>query len=130
MEQILKFLKDSGVFYIATQDGSQPRVRPFGAIAKINGKICLITGKKKDVYKQIKTNPKIEISSMYDNKWLRLSADAVELDDRDARIEMLQQNPSLSGMYNPDDGVMAVLSLENADAKICSFTEAPVEIRF
>lgn len=126
MKQVLEFLKKSGVFYLATADGNQPRVRPFGAVCEFEGKLYIVTNNQKDVYKQILANPKIEISGMAEGKWIRLTAEALRDDRREARKAMLDANESLRSMYNEDDGKVEVLYLQNATASICSFTDAPV----
>lgn len=130
METVLKFLQDAQVFYIATVDGDQPRVRPFGAIANINGKLCTCTNITKNVYKQMAANPKIEISAMAEGKWIRLTATAVADDSVEAKTAMLEACPSLKNMYSADDGIFVVIAITDATAQICSFTEAPVEIKF
>lgn len=130
MKETLEFLKKAGTFYLATMDGDQPRVRPFGAVCEFEGKLYLITNNKKDVYKQIMANPKIEISGMADGKWIRLSGEAVQDPRREAKKAMLDANPGLRGMYNEDDGIVEVLYLRNATAVFCSFTDAPVTHTF
>lgn len=131
MKEALQFLKDAGTFYLATADGEQPRVRPFGAVAEFEGKLYIVTNNQKDVYQQLQKNPKVEISGMTkDGKWIRLSAEAVRDDRFEARKAMLDANPSLRGMYSEDDGKVEVLYLQNATAVICSFTEAPVTYQF
>jgi uncharacterized pyridoxamine 5'-phosphate oxidase family protein len=127
MKEVLQFLQDAGVFYIATADGDQPRVRPFGAINEFDGKIYIITSNEKDVYKQMQKNPKVEISAMNkEGKWIRLSCQVVRDDRTEAKKSMLDANPSLRAMYSEEDGKMEVLYFQNASATICSFTEAPV----
>ena len=130
MKETLEFLKKAGTFYLATMDGDQPRVRPFGAVCEFEGKLYLVTNNKKDVYKQIMANPKIEISGMADGKWIRLSGEAVQDPRREAKKAMLDANPGLRGMYNEDDGIVEVLYLKNATAVFCSFTDAPVTHTF
>ena len=130
MKETLEFLKKAGTFYLATMDGDQPRVRPFGAVCEFEGKLYLVTNNKKDVYKQIMANPKIEISGMADGKWIRLSGEAVQDPRREAKKAMLDANPGLRGMYNEDDGIVEVLYLRNAAAVFCSFTDAPVTHTF
>ena len=130
MKETLEFLKKAGTFYLATMDGDQPRVRPFGAVCEFEGKPYLVTNNKKDVYKQIMANPKIEISGMADGKWIRLSGEAVQDPRREAKKAMLDANPGLRGMYNEDDGIVEVLYLRNATAVFCSFTDAPVTHTF
>ena len=131
MKEVLEFLKNSGVFYIATVDGDKPRVRPFGALCDFEDKIYLITSNQKDVYKQIATNPNIEISSMTkDGKWIRLSAKAVTDSRKEPKTAILDANPELRGMYDEDDKVMEVFYLSDVTATICSFTDAPVTYNF
>lgn len=131
MKEVLQFLQDAGVFYIATMDGDQPRVRPFGAINEFDGKIYIITSNEKDVYKQMQKNPKVEISGMNkEGKWIRLSCQVVRDDRTEAKKSMLDANPSLRAMYSEEDGKMEVLYFKNANAAICSFTEAPAVYQF
>lgn len=130
MNEIYEYLKNAGTFYLATNDGGQPRVRPFGAVSVYDGKLYVITGNQKSVYKQLKENSKVEISGMVEGTWIRLACDLVEDDRREAKVQMLEENESLKEMYNPDDSVMAVFYMENATATICSFTNAPKTITF
>ena len=123
MNKVTENLKEVGVFFIATTDGEQPRVRPFGAVAEFEGKTYICTANTKACFKQMSANPKIEISAMYPGgEWLRLSAEVKKDDRREARTAMLEQCPSLRSMYNEDDGIFEVLYLENASAVKASFT--------
>ena len=126
MKNVMNFLKEAGVFYLATVEGDQPRVRPFGAVAEFDGKLYIITSNKKDVYNQIAKNPKVEVSAMNDKgQWIRLTATLVRDERRAAKTAMLEANPDLRRMYSEDDGIMEVLYFEKATAAICSFTSAP-----
>ena len=122
MEAILQFLKDCKTFYIATMDGDQPRVRPFGAVCSIGGKLYICANNKKLVAQQIRANPKIEISATSeDRRWLRLTAEAIVDDRREAREAMLDALPNLRNMYSADDGLYEVYYLRNATGVINSF---------
>ncbi len=130
MEKVLEFLKNAGTWYIASVEGDQPRVRPFGAQMAYNGKIYFITNNQKKVYAQLKANPKFEISGMdKTGHWIRLEGKAVEDTSDAAKEAMLEANPGLKGMYSVGDGIMAVFSMEDATATIASFTEAPEVIK-
>ena len=130
MKEVQEFLKECGVYYLATMDGDQPRVRPFGTAEIFEEHLYIQTGKKKDVYKQIEINPNVEICAFKDGKWIRISGKLV-LDDRiEAKKEMLDKNPSLRGMYDENDDNTAVLYFEAAKAVISSFTEPPKVIEF
>ncbi len=131
MKETMDFLREAGTFYLATVDGDQPRVRPFGAVSEYEGKLYILTSNEKDVYRQIQKNSKVEISGMNQSgKWIRLMAELVVDDRYDAKKAMLDQNPSLRSMYSEDDAKAEVLYFKNATATICSFTEAPVIYRF
>lgn len=124
MEKVFEFLKNVGTYYLATMDGDQPRVRPFGTIEIFEGKLYIQTGKCKECFKQIMENPKVEISAFYEGQWLRLAGELV-LDDRyEAKKHMLDNYPNLQAMYSADDDNTAVLYFKNATAGIYSFTEA------
>ena len=130
MNEVYEFLKKAWVFYLATADDDQPRVRPFGAVDIFDGKLYIQTGKKKDVAKQIAANPKAEICAFTEGRWLRITCELVEDDRREARKHMLDSYPELRRMYNEDDGNTMVLYLRNANAVFSSFTEAPKTIKF
>ena len=130
MKQVYEFLKKAEVYYLATVEGDQPRVRPFGTIDLFEDKLYIQTGKVKPVAHQMKANPKVEISAMAEGKWIRLEAEAVLDDNVKAQEHMLDAYPNLKAMYQPGDGNTEVYYLKNATAQICSFTEAPVVIKF
>ncbi len=130
MEKVLQFLKDAGVYYLATVDGDQPRVRPFGTAIIFEGKLYIQTGKVKDVSKQLHANPKAELCAFKDGKWIRISAELIEDDRREARKAMLDAYPDLRNMYSEDDGNTEVFYLKNAKATISSFTAAPEVVEF
>lgn len=130
MKEVYDFLKKCGVFYIATVDGDQPRVRPFGALNIFEDKLYIQTGKVKNVAKQMEANPKVEISAFTEGKWIRLTGEVVEDSRREAKVSMLDANPELKGMYSPDDDNTEVLYFKNVKASINSFTEEPIFIEF
>ncbi|MBR4426415.1 MAG: pyridoxamine 5'-phosphate oxidase family protein [Spirochaetales bacterium] len=123
-------MKKVETYYLATVEGDQPRVRPFGTVDIFDGKLYIQTGKKKDVAKQLKANPKAEICAFKDGKWLRISGELVEDDRREAKKHMLDNYPMLRRMYDEDDGNTLVLYFKNATAVFSSFTEPPKTIRF
>ena len=125
MEEVYEFLRKCGVFFIATEEGNQPRVRPFGAVNIFDGKLYIQTGKVKHISKQMQINPNVEICGFMDGKWIRLEGKVVRDDRREAKKSMLDANPELRGMYSEDDDNTEVLYFENAKATFCSFTENP-----
>jgi Uncharacterized conserved protein len=130
MEKVCAFLKDAGVYYLATVENDQPRVRPFGTAHIFQGKLYIQTGKSKDVAKQLALNPKCEICAFLNGEWLRVACTLVEDDRREARVSMLEAYPSLQKMYSPDDGNTLVLYMKDAVATFSSFSHAPETVRF
>lgn len=131
MNEVLEYLNNCGVFYLATTDDDQARVRPFGAVCAFEGKLYIITNNQKRVYQQMIKNPKVEISGMFNNTWIRLEGKVKEDLRREARVAMMEANKeSLSSMYTVDDNLMTVFYFEQATAQICSFTADPIVIAF
>lgn len=129
MEEVLAFLKQAGTYFLATVDGDQPRVRPFGTAEVFEGKLYIQTGKVKPVSQQLHANPKAEICAFCGGKWIRIEGKLIADDRREPKVHMLEAYPSLEAMYDPDDGNTEVLYFEDATATICSFTEAPKVIK-
>lgn len=130
MQEVYEFLKKCGTYYLATVEGDQPRVRPFGTVDIFEGKLYIQTGKVKNVSKQMAANPKVEICAFGEGKWVRVAATAVEDDRVEARQHMLDAYPSLQGMYKADDGNCQVLWLKDATATFASFGGAPTVVKF
>jgi uncharacterized pyridoxamine 5'-phosphate oxidase family protein len=130
MEEVYEFLKKCGAYYLATADGDQPRVRPLATVLIFENKLYIQTGKVKNVSKQMKKNPKIEICALDNGKWVRVEAVAVEDDRNEARQKMLDAYPQLKDRYSADDGNCQVLYLKNATATFYAFTGEPRVVRF
>lgn len=125
MERIVDFLKKANVYYLATVEGDQPRVRPFGTAHVFEGRLYIQTGKVKEVSKQLLANPKAEICAFMKGEWIRVTGELVEDDRVEARQSMLDAYPSLQKMYAADDGNTQVFYFKNATATISSFTHEP-----
>lgn len=125
MEEVLKFLKECGVYYLATVEDGKPRVRPFGTAEIFENHLYIQTGNKKDVFKQIKKNPNVELCAFKDGKWLRLRGILKQDDRYEARKDMLDKNPYLRGMYDENDGNTEVLYFESAEAIFSEFGKEP-----
>ena len=131
MKRVYDFLKEVGTYYLATMDGDQPRVRPFGTVNIFDDKLYIQTGKEKAVAKQIAANPKVEICAMKGDDWIRVAATLVEDDRVEAQESMLNAYPGLRAMYKTGpDGNTIVYYLKDAVATISSFSHAPIEIKF
>ena len=130
MERVCKFLKDAGVYYLATAEGDQPRVRPFGTAHIFEGKLYIQTGKVKPISRQLAANPKAEICAFHQGAWIRLSGELMEDDRVEARKSMLDAYPELRHMYHEADGNTQVLYFRNATATFCAFGKEPETVRF
>jgi len=130
MNTVYDFLKQAGTYYLATVDGDQPRVRPFGTVNIFEDKLYIQTGKVKDIAKQIAANPKVEISAFLNGRWIRVAGELVEDDRIEAQKSMLDAYPELGGMYKAGDGNTVVYYFKDAVATISSFTAAPEIIKF
>ena len=130
IEKVYRFLDEAQTYYLATVEGDQPRVRPFGTALLYEGRLYIQTGKVKSVSKQIAANPKVEICAFKDGKWLRLAGELVNDDRREVKAAMLDKMPSLKAMYSADDDNTQVLYFKNATATFSSFTEAPETLTF
>lgn len=130
MQEVYDFLKESETYFLATMEGDQPRVRPFGTVDIFEGKLYIQTGKSKNVSKQMLHNPKVEICAVNGDRWIRIYATVIEDDRREARQHMLDAYPDLQSMYSADDNNTQVLYLKDAIATIYSFTEEPKVIKF
>ena len=130
MEEVVKFLKEAGTYYLATVEGDQPRVRPFGTAHIFEGKLYIQTGKVKAVSKQIQANPKVEICAFMAGKWLRLSGELVRDERVEAKASLLNAYPMLKGMYSAEDDNTEVLYFKNATAVFSAFGQEPRTIEF
>ena len=130
MERVCQFLKEAGVYYLATVEGDQPRVRPFGTAHIFEGKLYIQTGKVKPVSKQLMENPKAEICAFHQGTWVRIAGMLVEDDRIEAKKSMLDAYPNLRGMYDENDGNTQVLYFKDAVATFSSFTAAPETVTF
>ena len=132
LEKVLEFLDKTQTYYLATVEGDQPRVRPFGTALIYDGKLYIQTGKVKPVSKQLAINPKSEICAFDGSTgaWLRVAGELINDDNRDVKVAMLEKHPELKAMYSPDDDNTQVLYFKDATATISSFTAAPETFSF
>ena len=130
MQEVYEFLKNCGTYYLATVDGDQPRVRPFGTIDIFEGKLYIQTGKVKDVSKQLLKNPKAEICAFANGTWVRVAGELIPDERIEAKQHMLDAYPSLRGMYDEHDDNTEILYFKNGVAVFSSFTEAPRTVEF
>jgi len=130
IEKVYYFLNDAQTYYLATVEGNQPRVRPFGTALLYDGKLYIQTGKVKAVSKQIAANPLVEVCAFMNGTWLRLAGELVDDDNYDVKVAMLEKMPELKAMYSADDDNTQVFYFKNATATFSSFTAEPEVIKF
>ena len=130
MDEVFAFLKACGTYYLATVEGEQPRVRPFGTIDLYDGRLTIQTGRKKDVARQMMENPSVEICAFDGQRWLRVAAKAVEVPEIAAQQHMLDAYPNLRAMYAPGDGNTMIFALTEAVATFSSFTQPSQTVTF
>ena len=130
VERVCAFLDEAQTYYLATVEGDQPRVRPFGTALVYEGRLYIQTGRVKAVSQQIAANPKVELCAFHEGKWLRLAGELVDDDRREPKKAMLDKMPMLRGMYSEDDGNTQVLYFQNAVATIEGFGAAKETLEF
>ena len=130
IERVCKFLKEAETYYLATVEGDQPRVRPFGTANIFEGKLYIQTGKIKPTSKQLLANPKAEICAFHNGVWVRVAGELIEDDRVEARKSMLDAYPNLRGMYDENDNNTQVFYFRNAVATFSSFTAASEVVQF
>ena len=130
MQEVYDFLKKCKTYYLATAEGDQPRVRPFGTVDLFEGRLYIQTGKIKSVSQQMAANHKVELCAVDGGSWLRLSGTVVSDDSREAKKHMLDAYPNLRDRYSEDDDNTEVLYFKDATAVFSSFTSEPKTIRF
>ncbi|MBQ3095293.1 MAG: pyridoxamine 5'-phosphate oxidase family protein [Clostridia bacterium] len=130
MKRVNDFLKAAKVYYLATVEGDQPRVRPFGTVNEFEGKLYIQTGRVKPTSKQLAANPRAELCAFMDGTWLRVACELIEDDRIEAKKSMLDAYPELRGMYDEKDGNTQVFYMANATATFTSFGKAPETVEF
>lgn len=132
IERVLEFLDKANTYFLATAEGDQPRVRPFGTVLVYDGKLYIQTGKVKPVSKQLAINPKAEICAFDGSTgaWLRVAGELIDDNNRDVKVAMLEKLPQLKSMYDPDDDNTQVLYFKNAEATFSSFAGPQETIKF
>ena len=130
MKRVLDFLKKAEVYYLATVESDQPRVRPFGTINEFEGKLYIQTGKVKPTSQQLAANPKAEICAFTEGAWIRVACELVEDDRFEAKKSMLDAYPNLRGIYDENDGNTQVFYMKNATATFCAFGKEAEIVEF
>ena len=87
MNEVYEFLKKCGTYYLATVEGDQPRVRPFGFYMLFKDKLYFGMGKQKQSFAQTVANPNIEVCAMNAKRqWIRIRGTAVVDDSPETAV--------------------------------------------
>ena len=130
MKRVYDFLKEAKVYYLATIDGDHARVRPFGTLDLYDGKLYIMTKNGKKVSDQMKSNPKVELTAMRGEDWIRITCEAYLETRHEPVVSMVAAHPHLAQFYRADDPNTEVFYLANATAVIFSTTPEPLTIQF
>lgn len=130
MQRVEQFLKKARAYFLATVEGSQPRVRPFGTAQIIGGRLCIQTGKTKEVAKQILANPKVELCAFDGEEWVRVAGELALDEKLETKAAMLDAYPELKKLYSAEDPNTAIFYFKSATATFYSFTKAPEVVKF
>lgn len=130
MKRVYDFLKKAEVYYLATVEGNQPRVRPFGTVNEFEGRLYIQTGKVKPISRQLLANPKAEICAFWQGEWVRIACELVEDDRFEAKKSMLDAYPNLRGMYDENDGNTQVFYMQNVTATFSAFGKDSQVVKF
>ena len=130
MKRVYEFLKKAEVYYLATVEVHQPRVRPFGTINEFEGKRYIQTGKIKTTSHQLVPNPKAELCAFTDGSSIRIACELIEDDRLEAKKSLLDAYPNIRGMYDENDGNTQVFYMKNAVATFSAFGKETEVIKF
>lgn len=129
MEEVLKILTENIPFYIATVDGDTPRVRPFGFVMNYEGKLIFACNDQMNVYKQLKANPKFEISTTSKSyEWVRLQGKASFITSRETKQAVLELAPALKNLSSDIDGLI-IFYADEAEATFYTFNDPPRTVK-
>lgn len=120
MIDIVQFIKEAGMFFLATSENGQPKQRPFGGVTKLNGRIYFDTNTEKAVYKQMVANPQISICAFSKGRWLRIEGRAVPDHSRETLEAITNQNPMLKKLWEKEGETFTSLYLADATAELHS----------
>lgn len=121
MNETFKFLKENTqVNYLATINGDKPSLRPFGDPFSYDGKIYVITNKKKDVSKQIARNNHVCIVAYDNENWIRINCELVDDSDNiNAKKAAISEYAwAESAGYTLDNPNFQILYMHNVTAVI------------
>lgn len=129
IKKVYDFLENAGTFYLATVEGDQPRVRPYGAMLLCEDKIYIMAFGQTNATRQIADNCKAELCA-FKGKTLRIECKLVEDSRPEVQKALIEKMPSLKPALgeNGEHGVMYYLS--DATATFYNVMEPVETIKF
>ena len=130
VKKVYDFLEKAGTFYLATVEGDQPRVRPYGALLYFEDKIYIMAFGKTNATRQIAANQKAEICA-FKGQTLRIECELVEDNRPEVGKALVDKMPLLKNLglgENGENGVMYYL--KNATAYFFKMMELVETIKF
>jgi uncharacterized pyridoxamine 5'-phosphate oxidase family protein len=91
--------------YLATVDGGQARVRPFGFMGLRDGKLWFCTARDKEVFAQLSQNPQVEFAYTFAPEMVTLRIrGAVSLDDdMEVKKGIIERSEVVRSIYGSAD---------------------------
>ncbi len=118
MDEILKFLTEANIYYLATVNGDKPSVRPIGFVMNYEGKITFCTSNVKPMFEQMKKNNNVEITVFNNGETLRMSGKAIFNTTDDTVAKVFTVMPQLKQMYAGHENIMETFYIDEIKAKI------------
>jgi len=118
-KEVLEFAMKNPVFGLATTDGGRPRVRMMMLCRADEDGIIFITGRDKDVNRQLQANPAVEICfyNAGENRQVRIEGSVEMLDDLELKKQIVEDFPFLKPWVESQGyEVMAPYRLQNGKA--------------
>jgi len=116
MKQVLDFLNNAGVYYLATAADNRAHIRPIGFVMEHQGRLTFCTDNRKAMYQQMSANPQVEICCYDGTSTLRISGKAVFCTSAEAQQKALELMPALKHMYSVNDGIFELYYLDSDKA--------------
>ena len=129
INKVFEFLQSAGTFYLATVEGEQPRVRPYGAMMLYEDKIYIMAFGLTNATRQIAANPKAEICA-FKGMTLRIECKLVEDNRPETQKALIEKMPALKPALgeNGENGVMYYLA--DATATFFKMMEPVETVKF
>lgn len=124
-KKIYDFLDNAKTYFLATVEGDQPRVRPYGSTLFYEGKIFIMAWDQTNATRQLVQNPKAEICA-FKGQTLRIECKLVEDKRQELKDAIVEKIPGMKGMLGENNEKAIMYQLTEATATFYKLME-PVE---